>query len=229
MHLVLAGCFFSCCVLTAYAYLIEPGMGLIQQTPQSSQSSFRRSPQPRLEIVVFEHTDVAGTGGLVLNCPTPLQLGNIAIPRFRAFEKLPLMLGCGSGGGGGDFVTATDEDDSGDDYEDPLSSASSIPLGDLSPWFWLHNMDDLSGSFPLEAAAGPLYMGGNIEEATERIQRDNIDPAGRFKFFRKYKSWKAGQLEQELEEGLWKLVPQDPTKALQAIRSSVPPVSTSLS
>jgi hypothetical protein len=194
------------CFQATTAYLIEPGMGLIQQ-PQTKASSSSTPFSAPLEIVIFEHTDVAGTGGLVLNCPTPLQLGNIAIPRFRAFEKLPLMLGCV---------------DSSPEEEDLLQSASSLPLGNLSPWFWLHDMDGIRGSYALEGAAGPLFMGGDLDEATEQIRKYNIDPAGRFKFFRKYKLWKTGELEEQLEQGLWKMVPQNPARALEAVKSGVP-------
>jgi putative AlgH/UPF0301 family transcriptional regulator len=83
-------------------------------------------------------------------------------------------------------------------------------------------MDGIRGSYALEGAAGPLFMGGDLDEATEQIRKYNIDPAGRFKFFRKYKLWKTGELEEQLEQGLWKMVPQNPARALEAVKSGVP-------
>ena len=175
-------------VTRAYSYLICPGTGLRSRTSNE-------------EIIIFEHTEM-GTGGLVLNCPTPLKIGNLPIPRFQSFKELPLMLGCG--------MAAGENDDS-----------STIPLGEVSPWFWLHDLDDIPGSYEFQGAAGPLYMGGNIEEATKRLQEDGIAPIGHFKFFRKYRSWQAGELEAELKNGEWEVTAQDPAKALKPVWPSI--------
>ena len=179
------------------AYLIRPGTGL-RSTSKSAGKSFAGGE----EIVIFEHTEM-GTGGLVLNCPTPLNIGNLPIPRFQAFKDLPLMLGCGMEDG------------------DSETTSEEIPLGEVSPWFWLHDLQDIPGSFEFTGAAAPLYMGGNIEEATKRLKDENIDPMGHFKFFRKYKSWEAGALEAELNEGKWEVVEQDPVEALKPVKSGV--------
>eukprot|EP00339_Tiarina_fusa_P020362 CAMPEP_0117045286 /NCGR_PEP_ID=MMETSP0472-20121206/31329_1 /TAXON_ID=693140 ORGANISM="Tiarina fusus, Strain LIS" /NCGR_SAMPLE_ID=MMETSP0472 /ASSEMBLY_ACC=CAM_ASM_000603 /LENGTH=192 /DNA_ID=CAMNT_0004757229 /DNA_START=73 /DNA_END=651 /DNA_ORIENTATION=+ len=171
----------------ANSYVIGPGTGL-------------RSKDSAVEVVIFEHTE-NGTGGLVLNCAAPLNIGSLNIPRFQAFQELPLMLGNG-----------LDEDDD--------SGTSTVSLGEVSPWFWLHDLEDIPGSFVLEKASGPLYMGGDIEEATKRLQEEKIDPKGRFKFFRRYVSWQAGELEQALNDGKWVAAEQDPEKALKAVMPS---------
>jgi putative AlgH/UPF0301 family transcriptional regulator len=165
----------------SFAYQICPGTGLLSQD--------------NVQIVIFEHTEM-GTGGLILNCPTPLSMGHLPIPRFRPFKELPLMLGCGM-----------EEDD----------AYSTVSLGEVSPWFWLHDLDNIPGSFELQGAARPLYMGGDIEEATKRLEDEKINPLGRFKFFRKYKCWQAGELEAEVERGEWETMEQDPEKALEAV------------
>ena len=176
---------------------IAPGIGL-------------SSPKTNMEIVIFEHTEM-GTGGLVHNCPTPLSMGELPIPKFRYYKDLPLMLGCGVN------VNCSDDDDDDDDEDGIYSSSSSVALGEVAPWFWLHDIPNISGSYELKSAAGPLYMGGNIEEATQALQRSNLDYKGHIKFFREYKVWQSGELEEELSQGLWIASRQDPTKALQPI------------
>jgi putative AlgH/UPF0301 family transcriptional regulator len=169
------------------SYIIGPGTGL-------------RSKDSAVEVVVFEHTE-NGTGGLVLNCAAPLNIGSLNIPRFQAFKELPLMLGNGM----------SEDDDGG---------ISTVALGEVSPWFWLHDLEDIPGSFVLEKASGPLYMGGDIEEAAKRLQEEKIDPRDRFKFFRRYVIWQDGQLEQALNDGEWVATEQDPKKALKAVMPS---------
>lgn len=169
------------------AYQICPGTGLTRD---------------HQEIVIFEHTEM-GTGGLVLNCPTPLTMERLCIPHFQPYKELPLNLGCG--------IMDTDQDD--DD--------SNLPLGDVAPWFWLHDLDDIPGSFVLEGAAGPLYMGGDIQEATKKLQQEQMNPRNHFKFFRKYVIWESGKLQQELEQGKWKVTAQDPVKALETVMPSI--------
>ena len=192
----------------AYGYIIGPGCGLI-------------SKDFNVEVVIFEHTEM-GTGGLVLNCPTPLTIGSLNIPRFHAFEELPLMLGNG-------MILEQEEGEEEEEDENDIYSNNSIDnnrddimtnnvcLGEVSPWFWIHNMENLPGSYELGQASGPLYMGGNIEEATKRLQEQNINPRGRFKFFRKYMSWKAGELEEALDRGEWTAIDQDPEQALKPV------------
>ena len=168
------------------AYQICPGTGLTRD---------------HLEIVIFEHTEM-GTGGLVLNCPTPLTMERLCIPQFQPYKELPLMLGCG--------IMDTDQDDN-----------SNLPLGDVAPWFWLHDLDDIPGSFVLEGAAGPLYMGGDIQEATKKLEQEHINPRNHFKFFRKYVIWESGKLQQEMEQGKWKVTAQDPVKALETVMLNI--------
>ena len=94
----------------AAALVIRPGIGLTRRGTAAGGD----------EIVIFEHTEM-GSGGLVLNCPTPVLLKDIGSQTFEAFGYLPLMLGSG----------IIDEDGGVDD-------GSNVALGDLSPWFWLH-------------------------------------------------------------------------------------------
>ncbi len=69
----------------------------------------------------------------------------------------------------------------------------------------IHDLPRIPGSYLLEGAAEPLYMGGNVDIASERlIQQKNVDPKAHFKFFWKAKVWAPGKLEDELEQGLWK-------------------------
>ena len=167
------------------SYLIEPGMGLIQNLPPQSASSSSRSKRFQkhtrtdddgpLQIVIFEHTDVGGTGGLVLNRPTPLLLGppHIDIPRFQPFKGLPLMLGCGYD------EDQHDDDDDNDDGDDDQPGGrrrgrggqERFGLGEVSPWFWLHNIENVPGSYKLEGASGPLFFGGHLEEAAKQITK----------------------------------------------------------
>lgn len=161
--------------------LILPGTGLVS----------RHSISPAVQIVVFEHT-LFGTGGLVLNQPTPIRLRDLNIPRFKVFENHTLMLGCGTGKG----------------------SSSNLPVGDMAPWFWIHTFPEISKSFRLEGADGPLFMGGNLDEATALIQEERLDPFS-FKFFHKYQQWKGGELEQQIEDGQWTVRPQDPVEAVR--------------
>ena len=151
------------------------------------------SPKTGERVVIFEHTE-HGSGGLVWNRPTPVTLNDLNIPRFQeVFSKHSLMLGCGT---------------------DASGSESNIRMGDMAPWFWLHNVPDLEGSFRLEAAKGQLFMGGNIEKATEILQ-NSIDQY-QFKFFWKYKLWQASELMEEIASGEWENVePQDADEVLQ--------------
>ena len=182
-------------------------MGLVETT---STASMARSP---LEILVFEHTEM-GTGGLILNQPTPILLKALKIPRFEPFGELPLMLGC---------HMTEDNKRKGDDS---MSATNNLSLGDLSPWFWLHDIDDIVGSYQLEGAAlnggnKNLYMGGSIDELSRRIEAEHIDPVNHFKFFRKYVRWEEGQLEQEIQDGRWTAAAQDPQAALRAVFPSL--------
>lgn len=159
--------------------LILPGTGLV-------------SKNGGVQVVIFEHTSL-GTGGLVLNQPTPISLRDLNIPRFQAFGSHALMLGCGSSAKGREF---------------------NVPVGDMAPWFWIHTCSDISKSFPLKGASGELYMGGNLDEATALIEQDKLDPF-LFKFFYKYMSWEGDALEREISEGQWTVGPQDPAEAIR--------------
>uniref|UniRef100_A0A7S4JIZ4 Uncharacterized protein n=1 Tax=Odontella aurita TaxID=265563 RepID=A0A7S4JIZ4_9STRA len=153
------------------------------------------------EVVIFEHTSF-GTGGLVLNRPTPVLLKDLAMPRFSGvFGSNALMLGYG--------VSLSESDTEG--------PGDNIKIGDMAPWFWLHDIDGISGSFRLEGASHTLYMGGNLEVAVEKVKAENIDPLQHFKFFWKYRAWKSGELDEEIKRGKWANVrAQDPKRALEA-------------
>jgi hypothetical protein len=132
------------------------------------------------------------------------------MPQFQHYKELPLMLGCG--------VSENDEDD---DEEHEQEECSTVALGEVAPWFWLHDLPDIPGSYPLVGAAGPLYMGGNIEQATKWLQEHGMDPKGHIKFFRQYKLWHQGELAREVEQGLWHVTAQDPVQALHPVMSSL--------
>jgi hypothetical protein len=70
------------------------------------------------------------------------------------------MLGCGYHQDD-DTKKKMEEDDDEDNYV--VAARETIALGVVSPWFWLHNFNDVPGSYRLEGAAGPLYMGGHLE------------------------------------------------------------------
>lgn len=129
------------------------------------------------------------------------------------------MLGCGVETSF--LVDDEDFDDDIDEEEDTANPIDEIPLGQVSPWFWLHDMEDIPGSFALEGAAGPLFMGGSIDFATQQLVKEEINPVGRFKFFRKYKQWAPGELQKEIQRGEWKTTEQDPSVALENIRLSI--------
>lgn len=168
------------------ALVIEPGVGLTAVTGGGLTQQ---------RVLVFEHTP-RGTGGLVLNQPTPIRLRDLNIPRFSAFADNSIMMGSGTS------TTAATSDD------------NNVPLGDMAPWFWIHSVPDLPGSSPLSGAAGPLFMGGNIEQAAEMVASHEIQPQ-QFKFFWKYKQWKEDELLREIEAGRWICQPQDPDEALE--------------
>lgn len=171
------------------AIILAPGIGL-------TKSYDDRGSRATTEVLLFEHTAM-GTGGLVFNCPTPLRLKDIPVDRYKNFAHLPLMLGSGL-------------------LDDTAENESTLPLSDLAPWFWLHNLPDIPGSSELMAASGPLFMGGDLEKASEYLLSNDIDPAGRLQFFRKYKSWGPGELIGEIQAGLWTHVgPQSPQSALR--------------
>jgi hypothetical protein len=121
----------------------------------------------------------------------------------------------------GSGIMDDDGNDDDGDEDDYYSSSSTVPLGEVSPWFWLHDLKDIPGSFEFQGAAGPLYMGGDIEEATKRLHAENLSPVGHFKFFRKYRRWQAGELEAELEKGKWEVEEQDPVQALNPVMPSI--------
>ena len=163
-------------------FALEPGVGL-------------RSKDGSMQVVIFEHTESYGTGGLVINQPTPLRLKDLQIPHFhKAFAENSLMLGGG--------VTNDKE--------------TNVALTDMAPWFWLHTVEHLPKSTPLPGAQGPLFLGGNIEVATEWIKQGKASPSD-FKFFFKYKQWGPGELVVEIaQKDLWEEVgPMQPDKAVQ--------------
>eukprot|EP00977_Amphora_coffeiformis_P020576 scaffold8374_cov175-Amphora_coffeaeformis.AAC.15 len=91
------------CCRTLYALSFEPGIGF-------------RSRDGSMRVVLFEHTEQNGSGGLVLNQPTPLRLKDLHIPIFHeAFADNSLMLGGG--------VTNDKE--------------TNVAMTDMAPWFWL--------------------------------------------------------------------------------------------
>lgn len=164
---------------------IEPGSGLVSLSNDNPLAE---------RVLIFEHTP-QGTGGLVLNQPTPIRLADLSIPSFAAFADNTIMLGCGTG-------------------PSSCGTNSNIPLADMAPWFWIHNVVGLEGSSELTGASAPLYMGGNIATASQLIEDGIIEPK-QFKFFWKYKSWTGDQLMQEIESGYWVCQPQDPDEALR--------------
>lgn len=198
------------------AIAIEPGMGF--QTARGTAS------KPVEKVVIFEHTNEYGSGGLVYNCPTPIRLKDLNIPKFMPFGNHALYLGSGISPYG------EEGEGEGDEEEDDGEDGSNVPLGDMAPWFWLHNVPDLTGSSSstqLYGSSGPLYMGGNLESALQRIQSDQgvppLFPFGsskyRFKFFTRYRKWGPGQLESELGrrggDRMWTdLTPLDPDDVL---------------
>lgn len=121
----------------------------------------------------------------MLNCPTPLRLNDIPVDQFKPFGKLHLMMGCG-----------LEEEETG----------STVPLSDLP---------GIPGSSELAGASGPVFMAGDLEEATKYLRLNNFDPGGRFQFFRKYKSWSPDGLKGEIRDGLWTVCPQVHERALQ--------------
>ena len=90
--------------VTAFS-AIHPGTGLVSK---------RRRDAGLEEVLIFEHTE-RGTGGLVLNQPTPCLLQDLNIPRFEVFGSNALMLGCGMQSDG---------------------SGTNVAIGEMSPWFW---------------------------------------------------------------------------------------------
>jgi len=169
------------------AFVIEPGVGLTSVVTGGAVEE---------RVLIFEHTP-RGTGGLVLNQPTPIRLKDLNIPKFRAFADNSIVLGCGTS-----TTTATSNNN------------NNVPLSDMAPWFWIHSVPDLPGSSLLPGAAGPLFMGGNLDQAAERIASHEIQPQ-QFKFFWKYKQWPEDELLREIEAGQWICQPQDPDQALE--------------
>lgn len=199
---------------------IQPGMGFRTARPSNNDNNDNVIEE---KIIIFEHTAEYGTGGLVYNQPTPIRLKDLGIPRYDCRNKSPfcnhtLMLGCG-------LLASSSDGDDGSGSAGDGDGGSNIPLGDMSPWFWLHNVDHLPGSNNelLAGASQPIYMGGNLEEAVKRIHQQEEESSShpdkiiQFKFFTRYRKWDAGQLEYELNEGkMWTdLEPCDPLDVLR--------------
>jgi hypothetical protein len=149
----------------------------------------------RTKIVLFEVSEF-GSGGLVFNQPSPVRLKDLAIERFQAFYDNTLMMGRG-----------LDDDD---------VEQSRVAIGDIGPWFWLHNVENLSGSTRLAGAKDILYMGGNIEEATELIKNGQAYPS-QFKFFHKYTKWEGTALDEALRDG--SVLLEGPASASEVLKS----------
>ena len=117
-------------------------------------------------IVVFEVSE-HGVGGLVYNRPSPIRLKDLGIPKFASFGENFLMMGQ-------------------HDLDSPSATGNSvIALGEMAPWFWLHNIHDLSESSSIIHEKGGLYMGGNIDQASILVEQGHVEPS-QVKFFYKY-------------------------------------------
>lgn len=86
---------------------------------------------------------------------------------------------------------------------------------DLQRLFWLHSLgpDKISGS--TEVIPG-VYIGGNFENLEDAILK-GIEAGGNFRLYLGYCGWTKGQLENEIENGVWKVNSlADPTAILTA-------------
>mmetsp|Transcript_12217 Transcript_12217/g.18744 ORF Transcript_12217/g.18744 Transcript_12217/m.18744 type:complete len:203 (-) Transcript_12217:109-717(-) len=135
------------------------------------------------KIVLFEVSS-HGVGGLVYNQPSPIRLGDLCIPTFDMFADQHIMMGR--------------------DNNDVGTPTTNVPVTEMAPWFWLHNVAELADSSTLlQGADGLLYMGGNIEQASDLVRRGKIK-ASSFKFFHKYTTWQDLSLELEIQNGMAK-------------------------
>ncbi len=95
-----------------------------------------------------------------------------------------------------------------------LSQATDEPLPfDTDLWMggpvqpdtlhYLHPYADLDGTLPVLDA---VFWGGDFEALQAEVAHGDVDPA-RVRFFVGYSGWGAGQLDAEVDEGAWIVVP----------------------
>ncbi len=72
--------------------------------------------------------------------------------------------------------------------------------------YFIHAIDELADT-SIEITSG-LYWGGDIERIKDWL-RTSKKPEPYIRFFLGYSGWESGQLEQEIEDGVW-ILDQDP-------------------
>ncbi len=75
------------------------------------------------------------------------------------------------------------------------------PVATESLYFLHCRPDMIEGGIPV---AGPVYMGGNFKQAVACINNNSIQP-GEIKIFIGYCGWDNNGLEDEIQEGSWRL------------------------
>ncbi|CAB1105571.1 unnamed protein product [Ectocarpus sp. CCAP 1310/34] len=137
------------------------------------------------EAVIFLASyDEAGSAGFILNRPTSVQLGDLVEGNaLRQFQKSPLYLG-------GDVVSSRKQgqiDCSTSHESSRLPPSTVVFAAPLSP-------DRLS--------APQVYIGGAVDEADRMVAsgRAKVDD---FKFMLHLCGWAPGQLEDEIQRGVW--------------------------
>mmetsp|Transcript_35714 Transcript_35714/g.47117 ORF Transcript_35714/g.47117 Transcript_35714/m.47117 type:complete len:277 (-) Transcript_35714:272-1102(-) len=148
-------------------------------------------------ILIVEHDEETGTVGLILNRPTKYLMGEMVndahLRALPGFEKSRLFFG-------GDVGINT--------RMDGILCVESINL--------IHEKEYSEATQIMEG----LYYGG-LKEALNDVQSGNAQPE-EFKFFTKYCGWSPGQLDDEIENGIWVVVATDTKTILDQTCGSLP-------
>lgn len=126
-------------------------------------------------VFILEHSQTAGTAGVVLNRCLHPGLGAMDTLRESGLgtemQAVPLLRSA------------------------PLFLGGPVSVDTL---LMLHDIENLKGA---KKIIDGIYAGG-LRDASERLAVGSID-ATRLRFFCGYAGWSAGQLQQETEQGVW--------------------------
>eukprot|EP00904_Undaria_pinnatifida_P013534 jgi/Undpi1/9310/HiC_scaffold_26.g11768.m1 len=131
------------------------------------------------------------------------------IPSDRAADLLPVVLLVDDGVRGSMGLllnrrTGMLMGDLGDDFKafmiQPLWLGGTVGESGLS---FLHTYPEVKGAKPLMEEEG-IFFGGDIESAS-RVVTEGPGSGFNFRFFVQFTRWAPGELEAEMEQGIWRL------------------------
>lgn len=154
---------------------VEPG-AVLAALPGRVDASLERT------VLLVVDAGPRGVNALVLNRPTPLEVGDALageVGRYEAFAR--------------NLVHAGGE----------LGPGDSTP-GGMNPVYWLHTCDWLPEARALSSCA---FLGGDSEMLAAAVAvRGSLDPS-RIRFFWKHRAFRPGELDAQLSRGCWRRLP----------------------